>query len=59
MGSSETKFLAYRAAYYGTFVMGTAPFTWLHTRRAGLPAWLVAFAMTTTLSTPLWTFRVA
>src|SRR6266702_3818205 len=40
-------------------MVGTAPFTWLHTRWARLPAILLAFLVTTPLPARLGTFRIA
>src|SRR5258707_15462049 len=53
LGHPAKFFRTYRTAHHGTFVVRTAPFTWLHTRRAGFPAWLFAFAMAAALSARL------
>src|SRR6266702_4868477 len=40
-------------------MVGTAPFTWLHTRWARLPAILLTFLVATPLPARLGTFRIA
>ena len=49
---------AYRTAYHRARMVGTAPFTRFHTRRARFPAFLGAFLMATPLSARLGTFRI-